>query len=330
MKPTRVEISYKTIIFIAAFVGLLYLLWEVRSILALIFVCFVFMEALNPTITRLEKLRIPRPLGILMIYLLMLLVIATALVSIVPVLVEQTSGLITTVPAYISNAKIFGLDLSTIDWNSQFRLLENLPTNIARIAVSLVSNIFSGFILLVITFYLLMERRNLSRYSFQAFGTRGKRMVISALTQLEVRLSSWLNAQLILMTTIGVMSYIAYTLIGINYTVPLAITAGLLEAVPNIGPTVATILAGLVGLTISPLHGLLAVLVGILIQQLENNLIVPRLMNQVVGVNPLVTIIIIATGAKIGGVGGALLAIPIYLTIEVVLSVIQENRQRSR
>jgi len=288
------------------------------------------MEALNPTITRLEKHRIPRPIAILLIYLLMLLVIATALVSIVPVLVEQTSGLITTVPAYISTAKIFGLDLSTIDWNSQFRLLENLPTNIARVAVSLISNVFSGFILLVITFYLLMERRNLSKYSFKMFGGLGKRLAISALTRLEVRMSSWLNAQLILMTTIGVMSYIAYTLIGINYTVPLAITAGLLEAVPNIGPTVATILAGLVGLTVSPLHGLLAVLVGILIQQLENNIIVPRLMNQVVGINPLVTIIVVATGAKLGGVGGALLAIPIYLTIEVILSVIQENRQRSR
>lgn len=330
MTPTRVEISYKTIVFTVAFLGLLYLLWEIRSILTLIFVCFIFMEALNPTISRLERLRLPRPAAILLIYLLLLLVVSTAVVSIVPVLVEQTSGLIETLPAFIANTNLFGLNLSTVDWNSQFRLLENLPSSIARFAVGIVSNIFSAFILLVITFYLLMERRNLSRYSFRAFGGKGKRIAISILDRLELRLSSWLNAQLILMTLIGLLSYLAYTLIGLSFTVPLALMAGLLEAVPNIGPTVATILAALVGFTISPLHALLAVIVGITIQQLENNIIVPRLMNTVVGINPLLTIIVIATGAKLGGVGGAILAIPVYLTLEIIYSVIQENRQRPR
>ena len=102
--------------------------------------------------------------------------------------------------------------------------------------------------------------------------------------------------------------------------------AGLLEAVPSIGPTVATILAALVGFTISPLIGILTIIVGVIIQQLENNILVPKIMKQTVGFNPLVTILLIAAGAKISGVIGAILALPVFLTLETITKVLIEKK----
>jgi predicted PurR-regulated permease PerM len=323
MKPVRVEISYKTIIFTFLFSLALYLLWLTRDIILLFFICFIFMEAINPTVKKLERFKIPRPLAILLLYIVILSVVSFAVAGIVPILVEQTTGLVSTLPKVIANIKIFGA--SAADIYSQFKILESLPQSIAQAAFSIVNDIFSGFIVLVITFYLLLERRHFHQYSFNFFG-HNKNKALKIIETLETRLGSWLNAELFLMTTIGLLSYIGFLILGLPYALPLAIIAGLLEAIPNIGPTISAFLAGLIGLTISPLTALLAVVWGIIVQQLENNIIVPKIMKETIGLNPLVTILVIATGAKLAGVGGALLAVPIYLTIETIIKVITDKK----
>lgn len=320
MKPQRIEISYKTIIFtILSVLGLL-LLWNIRDILLLVFVCFIFMEALNPLINKLESFKIPRALAILVIYLVIVAVISLSIAGIVPLLVEQTTGLVRTLPNTISNLKILGT--SAIDFSAQFKLLESLPTEIAKTVLSVFSNIFSGFIIMVITFYLLIERRNFVRYSLRFFGHDFKEKIMKILEILENRLGSWVNGELILMTLVGLLSYVGYLFLGLNYTIPLAIIAGILEIVPNIGPMITTILAGLIGLTVSPLTALLAVIWGIIVQQVENNFITPRVMKAAVGLNPIITILTITIGAKLAGIGGALLAVPVFLTIKTIISVL--------
>ena len=257
---------------------------------------------------------------ILILYIIILTVISFSVAGIVPILVEQTAGLVKTLPETLKNIKIFGSD--AIDLSSQFKILENLPGGIAKTAISVVSNVISGFVILFLTFYLLLEKKNFPKYGNEVFGETGKEKMIAIIERLEARLGSWVTAEFFLMSIIGLLSYIGYSILGLNYAVPLAIFAGLLEAVPSIGPTVATALAALVGFTISPLTGVLAIIVGTVIQQLENNIIVPRIMKQTVGFNPLVTILLIAAGAKLGGVVGAILALPVFLTIETIFKVL--------
>lgn len=324
MKNKKIEISYKNIIFTVLFLLGLVVLWQIRTLIVLLFISFVLMEALNPAVTRLEKYKIPRPVGILILYIIILSVISFVVAGIIPILTEQTAGLIQTLPQALKNIKIFGSD--AIDLSSQFKILENIPGGIAKVAISVVSNVISSFIILFLTFYLLLEKKNFSKYGYDFFGEIGKEKMLNIIGQLELRLGSWVNAEILLMTIIGALSYIGYTILGLRYAVPLAIFAGLLEAVPSIGPTVATALAALVGFTISPLTGVLAIIVGTLIQQLENNIIVPRIMKKTVGFNPLVTILLIASGAKLGGVIGAILALPIFLTFETIFKVLVEKK----
>ena len=324
MKTNKIEISHKNIIFTVLFILGLVVLWQIRTLIVLLFISFVLMEALNPAVTRLEKYKIPRPLGILILYIIILGIISFVVAGIVPILTEQTAGLIQTLPQALKNIKIFGSD--AIDLSSQFKILENIPGGIAKVAISVVSNVISSFIILFLTFYLLLEKKNFSKYGYDFFGEIGKEKMLNIIGQLELRLGSWVNAEILLMTIIGALSYIGYTILGLRYAVPLAIFAGLLEAVPSIGPTVATALAALVGFTISPLTGVLAIIVGTLIQQLENNIIVPRIMKKTVGFHPLVTILLIASGAKLGGVVGAILALPLFLTFETIFKVLIEKK----
>lgn len=323
MTTKRIEISTKTIAFIALFGLSLMVLWRIKTILLTLFICLIFMLALNPTVSRLEKLKIPRPLAIFLIYLILIAVIAGAVAGIIPVLIEQTSGLVATLPGAISNFRFFGM--SATDIYSQLRILDNLPSQIAQITISIFSNIFSLFVVLVITFYLLMERRHLYRQEFSFLSDSQKRKVLIIVELLEKRLGSWVTAELILMSTIGLLAGVGYYLIGLKYVLPLAIIAGLLEAVPNIGPTVSTALAVIIGFTVSPLTALFALGWGIIIQFLENNLIVPNIMRQSIGINPLVTILAISTGAEIGGIIGAVLAVPIYICAEVIIKVLSDK-----
>jgi len=318
--PQKIEISHKTIIFTVIFLLSLAVLWQIRSIIVLLFIAFVLMEALNPAVNRLTSFKIPRPLAILFLYTIILAVIAFAVAGIVPVFIEQTDALVNSLPAFLENTKFLGT--SAIDLSSQFRIIENLPQNVAKITLGIFSNIFSSFIIFVITFYLIMERKKFDQYSFDVFGQNGKEKINQIIDQLEKRLGTWVGAEMLLMTVIGLLAYVGYLVLGLNYAVPLAIIAGLLEIVPNIGPTLATALAALVGFTISPLTGILAIVWGIVIQQLENNYIVPKIMKATVGLNPLITIVLIAVGAQLGGVLGAILALPIYLTVEIIYRVL--------
>lgn len=326
MAVKKIEISYKTIVFTVIFLLSLALLWYIRNIILLLFVSFILMEALNPYVSFLEKHKVPRPIAIVIIYLVILAIVAVALAGIVPVFVEQTAGLIDTLPRFIEDFNLFGFSAS--DLSTQLRIIESLPANIARAVLSVFSNLFSAFVLFVVTYYLLLERKRFPHYSLNIFGADGQKKTDAIISILEQRLGHWVNAEFFLMTIIGLLSYIGYTLLGLNYAVPLAIIAGLLEIVPNIGPTIATTLAALIGLTVSPITALLAVAWGILIQQLENNIIVPKIMKETVGINPLVTIVLLITGARLAGVIGSILAIPVYITVEAVIRILYRSRKK--
>jgi len=119
---------------------------------------------------------------------------------------------------------------------------------------------------------------------------------------------------------VGILDFIGLRFLGIEFALPIAIIGGLLEIVPNIGPTIATLPAVLAGLTVSLPHTVAIAAWYFLVQQVENTVIVPKVMQKTTGVYPLVTILSLAIGFKLGGMAGAILAIPIVLTSQVILT----------
>ncbi|MEI8067492.1 MAG: AI-2E family transporter [Candidatus Shapirobacteria bacterium] len=322
MKTNKIEISQKTIIFTILFLIALGLLWLIKDVIVLFFVCFILMQAINPAVVRLEKFKVPRILGIVLIYLLILIAIVLSFAGIIPILIEQTTGLAKTLPDLIKNASFFGI--STADLSSQFKILESLPGGIANTAFAILSNLFSAIVILMVTFYLLLERKNMGDYSIKYFGQNTGSKIKKIIDQLEIRLGSWVSAEVLLMIIIGILSFIGYSLLGLKYAVALALIAGILEIVPNIGPIISVILASIIGFTVSPTIGLLTILVGTIVQQLENNLIVPKIMKETCNISPVITILLLMVGAKLGGVVGAIIAVPIYMTAEVIFKTLKK------
>lgn len=327
---TRIEISKSTIIYFFLTLFAAWFFYQIRSILVLVFISFILMTAVNPLARVARRHKVPIIIPMLVIYLLTLGLLSLVVSSLVPAVVEQSRSLIQNTPLY----------LQSIESNLNIKLAPNLangylsdvPTNLLKVATGLFSNLINIFAVFFITYYLVLERPRLHHYFASLFGNGdGEKRAEAFVLDMESKVGGWVRGELILMLIIGLLTYTSLMLLGIPYALPLGVLAGILEVVPNIGPTIAAVPAILMGLTISPLKGLGAMLTSILIQQLENNLIVPRIMESATGTRPLATILVLLSGYSVGGVIGAVLAMPIYLIALTMRKHLQtRNKQHNK
>lgn len=327
--PKKIEISHRTIIFTVIFLLSLWLLYYLRSVLVTLFLAVILMAALSPLVERLHKWRIPRALSIVLVYILIFVIIGFTIAGIIPPLVEQTQNLFSNFPSYMESLRWLGVDQNMIysQINQISSTLGSISGGIIKTATGFFQNLIGLVVLMVISFYLVLERKNLDKYLLRFFGENVANTGVRVFDKIEKRLGGWVRAELLLMLIIGILSYIGLSLLGVDYALPLALLAGFLEIIPSIGPFISAIPAVLVGLLVSPLMALAVAALYFLVQQLENNLIVPQIMARECGLNPLITIIALIIGFKLGGVPGAILSVPVVLLLEVILTEISSSEK---
>lgn len=318
----KVEISYRTIIFIAIFILGIWLVFQIRDILLLLFVSFILMSALNPLVDRLEKSRIPRALAILIIYIIGLTILSFVVTIIIPPLANQTIKLGAKLPEFINSLFPF----SKLTFDTIFQQFLPVGEGIVKLSVGIFSNIITIVTFLVFTFYFLLENKRIEQYIINFIGVEGGKRFINVISNIEDKLGAWVRGELALMTIIGLASFTGLTILGIDYALPLGIIAGLLEVVPIIGPILSAVPAILVAFGTSPGLALIVVVLYILIQQFENNFIVPTVMRRAVGLPPLVTILALMVGGRLAGIGGAILSVPLVVILQIVLKDILASR----
>lgn len=318
----KIDISHKTIIFIAAFILAIWLVYLILDLLVVLFVALILMSALFPIVKFLHRFGIPKSLGMAFAYTLIIAFVSTVLVIIVPPLVEETRRLFLTLPPHLESL----LEFAAIDRSVLQSQLSDLSGNLVLIIFSVFGNILTIIFLLVITFYLMLERENLEN-KFAALFVGKEDKIKRSIVQIEEKLGAWLRGQIFLSFIIGSLTYLGLLLLGIPYALPLAVLAGILEVVPVIGPIISAIPAVLITLTISPILSLGVAAMYFVIQQLENNLIVPQVMKRAVGLNPLMVILAIAIGSRLLGIAGALLAVPMTVVIQIIAAGIVEEKK---
>jgi predicted PurR-regulated permease PerM len=312
---SKVEISHKTIIFSVLFVLSLWVLYQIKDILFLMFIAFILMTALRPLVDGLTRIRLPRIAAILLIYGIVFGFFGISFAGTIPSLVIQSTRFVQELPTFLEKV----LPYWNIDARSMSQQIAPISENIVKITVGIFSNLLTTLTVLVFTFYFLLERK---RLEILLVGTMGKEVadrVITALCEVEARLGAWVNGQLFLMGLIGASVYVGLTLLHVEFALPLAIIAGLLEIVPMIGPIVSAVPAVLVALTVSPFLALSVVALYFIIQQVENNVFVPLVLKKSVGLSPIITIFSLMVGAKLAGITGAVLAVPVVLVLQSVL-----------
>ena len=320
--PHKIDISHKTVIFIALFILALWIIYLIRDLLIILFVAAIFVSALSPLVNFFIRLRLPNVLSIAVTYIILIAVVAGLIISIVPPLIEQSGKLIVNSPALV--AQFF--NITNIDKSIFSSELTSISKNLFSVTLSVFDNLLAIVFLLVLTFYMLLEKNNLENRFAAVFGSREQR-VRRSIVKIEEKLGAWLQGQVILSLLIALLSYIGLTILNIPYALPLAIIAGILEVVPVIGPIISAIPAIFLALTISPILSIVVAVMYLVIQQMENHLIVPQVMKRAVGLDPLIVILAIAIGSRLLGIAGALLAVPMAVVIQIIAAEIIEGKK---
>jgi predicted PurR-regulated permease PerM len=317
MKPQKIEISAKTIVFTVLFILFLGLLWQIRELIFSLFIAFIIAGALKPGVDFLERIKFPRIVATFIIYLLFIFAIYSVFALIIPPLLSEMIFLFKNLPKIIESI----LPRSGIVLNFDF-LTQNIPS-ITNQTLMFIKNIFSNVIFVTSTlffgFYFLLEK-NLEDKLLKNFFEEIEIKKIEGISNgAQKRMSGWFWGEIILMIVVGTMTYVGLNIIGMKYALALAVLAGLLEVVPNLGPIASSIPAILIGLSYSPILGLYCVSLYLVVQQLENNLIVPVIMKKVTGLHPIIILIAMVIGGKIAGIMGVLLAVPSTIFIETII-----------
>lgn len=320
----KVEISPRTIIFTVFFILGLYFLWIIQDLLFSLFIAFILMSALKPGVRVLERKGVPRTLAAVGVYFSGVGFFIYLFAIIVPPIIIEGTSLVHNLPYIVDN-----LNPQVASYLQLQSLTQYLPNVTGRV-FDLVAGIFSNVFFVVTTiffgFYFIIEENIIKNFLTNFFDDQRTARLIQVFERAETRMSAWFWGQAALMFIIGLFTFIGLNLMGMRYALALAVLAGLLEIVPSIGPILSAVPAFLIGFSSSYVMGVGVLALYFVIQQLENNLIVPVIMRRAVGLDPIVTLVSLLIGGKIGGILGILLSIPILLFISTFLVELKRDK----
>ena len=332
MKSVKVEISLKSVIKIIALLIALVFVWKIRFILIAIFSAYILMIGFAQLADWFIAKGLNKTLAAVFSYLILILFLAVVLFLIIPPLVFQIKGFVEQFPKYVSELNyLYSVsDLPGVKTEDLTAILSNQIAGILTNSVNLIFNtvnvLLNFLTVAVLSFYMLIERERIKNNIFRLFPNLPKERVTSLAHKIEKQVGGWLKGELLLMFIIFVVTFVGLTLLRVEYALPLALLAGLLEAVPVIGPILSAVPAIIVTFAVSPVAALGVIVLYIFIQQLENNFLVPKIMQGVVGINPLLTILALLIGANFFWIIGAILAVPLAAIVQVVIYDLLEHQ----
>ncbi|MBI5022724.1 MAG: AI-2E family transporter [Candidatus Magasanikbacteria bacterium] len=342
MDKTTISVSTSTLIKIAVVLLLFYFAYLVSDLLVLLFIAMILASLIDPLADWFAKKRMWRGVAVFLIYILVFGVLALVFILLVPIIVSQITQLSVNFSGYWEKIMTGFSTVKTL--SIRFGLWENLQTTLPATlqsgvltAQKLVSSIFGVFgwifsfiLVLVMAFYMVVEEDGFKKAIRSLAPSEYQNYLGQLWTRIKEKLGDWLRGTLALGLIIGAMSYAGLLILGVQYALLLAVIAGIFEMIPYAGP----IFSGLVAVLLAflqtgdwPLPVFTAILF-IVIQQLENNLLVPKVMKKAVGLNPIVSILSLLIGFRLLGVVGALLSIPVATVLSIVWTDLVDSRSK--
>ena len=313
-------------------VGGAYLLWRAQEVLFLLFLAVLLATAIEPIVNRLRRGPFTRGTGVLAVYTVIILAVALPAYVLVPSVATQAASFMDSLPDRLGQLRQYAthlqprplqqLGVDALDSAAQVLQSPRTPAQeqVFEAGATAAHTVLSFVTVFVLAFYWLVERASIKRVLLRTVPVRHARSVNTAWIEVEEKLGGWVRGQLLLMLAIGTMATIGYSVIGLPNPVLLGVISGFCEIVPMLGPILAFAPAVLVALTIEPGKALMVAGYALVIQQIESNVLVPRVMGRTVGVSPLTVILGILVGSALAGLPGAFLAVPIAGAIQVILA----------
>lgn len=333
-KNITINISTGTILKTVGILLILMFAYFIRDVILMVFIAIIFAALIEPLVNFFEEKKVPRGVGVIVIYLTLFLFLVLVVRLIIPPIVEQVAlltrnfpGLWERIAENFNNFRQYSEEQGLVD-NIQQGLeglqagLQKAATGVYSFIISIFRNLINFVVVLVITFYLVIERNAVNKLFKAIAPAQYHSYLINLFSLIQKKIGDWARGQLILGLIIGIFSFIGLIFLLPKYALVLALVAGITELVPYLGPTLGAIPAVFLGFTVPPFsfwRGIAVLFLYIVIQQVENHIIVPQVMKKQVGLNPVVIIIVMLIGARLAGIIGLILAIPVATAFSVVI-----------
>ena len=307
-------------------------LWEVRGALLLIYISALIAIGLSPLVNALERerflrQRVPRWVAILVIYVCIIGVLVAIAAAVIPAVVMQARDLAREFPRLLHQGQQWLIDHGVLTREiTAAEAVQQTAPSAAQDTLGLVANAFLGVIggvfglitVLVLAFYLLVDSSSLILVFLRLFPREKRAQVNDACRRVTNKISAWLGGQLLLSGIIGSTAALGLFLMGVPFFWVLALIAAIGELIPIVGPILSAVPAVIVALSVKPALALAVILFFVAQQQLENHLLVPKIMQRQVGTSPVFVIIALLIGGSLLGVIGAILAVPTAAILQVL------------
>jgi len=297
-----------------------------KDILVATLLALIISSSLDPFVDFLEKRRIPRILGTLAIYLMVLLVIALIIYIVVPIVLVEFNSFI------VNSNEILGSATETLGINQS--IFQTIQEEIDKFTgqllggeatfISILSQVLGGLLFLVIitvlSFYLTVGKNGVEMFLQTILPPKQQKGVLDIYAKTRKKIGYWFTGQLFLSAFIGISVYIGLSILGVKYAFIIAISAAILELVPYVGPIFVGSLAILSALSTSFILGLYTLILFIAIQQFESHILIPAVHKYTVNLNPVIVILSLLIGGQVFGIIGIILAIPVAVSVYEILS----------
>jgi predicted PurR-regulated permease PerM len=313
-----------------------WLLYRFNQVVFILFIAIVMGTVIRPAVNWLYQRGLPRIAGVILVYLMLFALLIGFALLLFPLIVEQGATIAAAVPGYYQSLRE---GMASFPNQLIVRLSEFLPATLPSLQpiqqtaqqmlasagqalgyISLaVKTIFIAIVVLILAFHWTLDGPRIIQSLLQLVSKDQREGIRELIMAMETKIGSYLTGQGVLCLVIGIMALVAYLLIGLPNALVLALLAGVFEVVPMIGPLLGAIPAGIIALSIAPSKLIWVIVATIVIQQIENSLLVPRVMRKAVGINPFVSLLSLFAFSSLFGIAGALMAIPMAAIIQLLL-----------
>lgn len=322
--------TWSIIRFFAVLIGIA-ALYAIRDILAALFFAVIVASAIEPGIEWLKARRIPRILSVILLYFAIAAVLFFAVYLVFPIVADEFKRFYSALPEL--QGKIFS-EIQELGIFSYLTLFGGSAPDILAIPAKylgqlggifdFVSSVFGGittFLLtIVFSFYLAAQEKGIENFLRLVAPLQYEPYILDLWKRSQRKLGIWLRTQMLLGALVGILIFFGLTLLGVQQAFFLAIIAAMFEIIPVVGPILAAIPAVSIAFLVSPSLGLMTTLLYLIVQQIESHVIVPVVMRRAVDLSPLIVVIALLVGAKLGGIFGILLAVPITAILAELLN----------
>ncbi|WP_343753723.1 AI-2E family transporter [Alkalibacterium iburiense] len=307
---------------------------------------------MNPIVKFLERIKVKRIIAIAIMMVLLIGIVVLVVLLGIPMLIEQTSNLISGIPDFINMLETYALRVAEEPWMEQVNVesvlanfeiwLSNITGRFLGAIVSGAGNViqtftdvaFMAITIPVILFYMLYDGRKFLPFVIDHMPSKYKLNVKEMLVQTDATISSYISGKGMASLIVGVLLFILYTISGFSPALLLSVFAGITNFIPYVGPFIGAAPAVIVGLIESPARGLLAALFVLIVQQFDSNLFTPFFVGKSLSIHPLTVILILLASANIAGLIGMLIGVPVFAIIKTItyyiVRIIKEQKEVKR